>query len=100
MFLNIRMATGPNTTAQGAVFVKAPAHSSFGKVFHNNMDENSFSVDLERNTIEEQIELMISNGKMAIFHFAGAISQTQQFKNCQVSKKLIHLIDFLIINFN
>ena len=92
------MVTGPNTTAQGAAFVKAPADSSFGKVFHNNMDENSFSVDLERNTIEEQIELMISNGKMAIFHFAGAISQTQQFKNCQVSKKLIHLIDFLIIS--
>ena len=79
------MATGPKTTSQGAAFAKAPIDSSFGKVFLNNMDRKSFSVDLERNTIEKQIAMMISNGKTAIFHFAGAISQTQQYKKCQVS---------------
>ena len=79
------MATGPKTTSQGAAFAKASIDSSFGKVFLNNMDRKSFSVDLERNTIEKQIAMMISNGKTAIFHSAGTISQTQEYKKCQVS---------------
>ena len=79
------MVTGPTTTLQGAAFTKASNDSAFGKVFLNNMDRNSFSSDMEKNAMEKLIALMVSNSKTAIFHFAGAISQTQQYKKCQVS---------------
>ena len=90
------MVTGPTTFVQGAAFIKAPNDSAFGKVFLNNMDWNSFSSDAERNTIEEQIALMISNGKTAIFHVYEKLSETQEYRNCQVSKKLIYFLILFI----
>ena len=57
------MITAPTTTAQGATFIKAPNDSAFSKVFLNNMDRNSFGVDMERSTIDKQLAQMISNGK-------------------------------------
>ena len=80
------MLTRPKTGTTGATFIKAPYDSAFGKVFLNNMDANSFSTDLERNTIERQIAFMISNSKTAMFYVHGKMSETQAFRNCQVSK--------------
>ena len=81
------MITAPNTTAQGATFIKAPNDSAFSKVFLNNMDRNSFGGDMERRTIDKQLAQMISNGKTAIFHIHDILSEMQKYKNCEVSKK-------------
>ena len=36
------MFTAPKTGSIARRFIKAPNNSAFGKVFHNNMDWNSF----------------------------------------------------------
>ena len=82
------MVTGPINAMQGVAFTRAPYDSAFGKVFQNNMDRNSFSSDLEKNTIKKQIALMISNSKTAMYHFHDTIFETQEYRNCQVSKKI------------
>ena len=81
------MVTRPNTTISGAAFTNAPNDSAFGKVFLNNMDRNSFSWDTKK-----QIALVISNNKTAMFDIHSTISETQEYRNCQVSKKLIHFL--------
>ena len=83
--MNIRIVTGPKTNAIGDIFTKASNHSAFGKVFLNNMDGNSFGNDLEGSTIEKQIALLISNSKTAIFHYNSKLSETQGYRNCEVS---------------
>ena len=92
------MVTAPNTTALGVYFIKAPNDSAFEKVFLNNMDRNSFSVDMEISTLEKQLALMISNGDTAIFHAHQKISEMQKYKNCKVSKRLIQFYDLLFID--
>ena len=76
----------PKTTVQGAIFIKAHKDSTFGRVFKNNMDQNSFGNDMEKSTIEKQLALMITNGKTAIFHIHDIISEMDKYKNCEVSK--------------
>ena len=85
------MVTGPTTTMQGVAFTKATNGSAFGKVFLNNMDGNSFSSDMEKNATERQIKLMMSNSKTAMYNIHDTISAMQEYRNCQVSKKLIRL---------
>ena len=85
------MVTAPNTTALGAYFLKAPKDSAFGKVFLNNMDSNSFSSDMEKNAMEKLIALMLSNSKTAMYNIHDTISAMQEYRNCQVGKKLKHL---------
>ena len=75
-------------TALGDTFIKAPMDSAFGKVFMNNMDkEDSFSSDSKN-----QIELMISNSKTAMFNVHNVISEIQEYRNCLVSKKKIYIL--------
>ena len=81
------MVTGPINAMQGVAFTKAPYDSTFGRVFQNNMDRNSFSSDLERSTLEKLLALMISNGKTATFHVHDIISETQKYMTCKVSKQ-------------
>ena len=83
------MVTTPNTTAQGTFFRNAPNGNAFGRVFRNNMDRNSFSADMEISTLEKQLVLMTSNGNTAIFNYHQKISETQKYKNCEVSKRFI-----------
>ena len=85
------MVTGPTTTLQGAAFTKASNDSAFGKVFLNNMDRNSFSSDMEKNAMEKLIALMVSNSKTAMYNIHDTISAMQEYRNCQVGKKLKHL---------
>ena len=74
------MLTDSNMGAIGAAFTKAPKDSVFGKVFHNNMDMNSFNSDTKN-----QIALMISNSKIAMFYSHSAVVFEQEYKNCQVN---------------
>ena len=78
--LNNRMLTDSNMGAIGAAFTKAPKDSVFGKVFNNNMDRNSFSSDTKN-----QIALMISNSKTAMFYSHSAVVFEQEYANCQVN---------------
>ena len=75
------MVTAPKTSSTGAAFTKAPNDSAFGKVFLNNMDENSFSIDTKR-----QIALMILNSKTAFFNDHTEVVAQQEYSNCQVKK--------------
>ena len=81
------MLSGSIDDASSVIFSRASSLNVFSKVFHNNMDKNSFASDMEEKTIEKQIELTFSNSKTAIFHFNGEISEKLQYRNCQVSKK-------------
>ena len=74
------MITGSNMSSDGATFTKAPNDSAFGKVFLNNMDRNSFSSDTKN-----QIALMISNSKTAMFYSHSAVVFEQEYANCQVN---------------
>ena len=75
------------TDAIGATFIKAPKDSAYGKVFLNNMDkEDSFS------DTKNQIQLMISNSKTAMFNAHNVISEIQEYRNCLVSKKFIYIL--------
>ena len=79
------MLTSANTTRGARTFMKAPNNTAFGKVFQNNMDNNSFSSNKEK-----QLALMSPNGKTAIFGKTyGKIVQMQRYKNCQVLLKKI-----------
>ena len=83
------MVTGPTTTMQGVAFTKAHNDSAFGKVFLNNMDWNSFMDPISYNT-KKQIAMMILNGKTALFDIHTRISESREYRNCLVSKKIIH----------
>ena len=74
------MVTGPINAMQGVAFTNAPYDSTFGKVFQNNMDRNSFSSDTKN-----QIALMISNSKTAMFYSHSAVVFEQEYANCQVN---------------
>ena len=87
------MITAPNTSATGAYFTKAPNGSAFRKVFLNNMDENSFRTNSDHSDSKNQISLMISNSRTALFDTHGRISAVPEYRNCSVSKITIS-IDF------
>ena len=82
------MITAPNTSATGTSFTKAPNGSAFRKVFLNNMDENSFRKN--NYGFQNQIELMISNSKTALFYPHSRVSEVPEYRNCLVSKITIH----------
>ena len=75
------MLTDSTETSTGASFTKAVKDDAFNKVFHNNMDKNSFNDD-----IDGQIELMISNSKTAYYRGHDAILFQKEYKNCLVCK--------------
>ena len=83
------MITAPNTSATGAYFTKAPNGSAFRKVFLNNMDENSFRTNSDHSDSKNQISLMISNSRTALFDTHGRISAVPEYRNCSVSKIII-----------
>ena len=84
------MITAPNTSATGAYFTKAPNGSAFRKVFLNNMDENSFRTNSDHSDSKNQISLMISNSRTALFDTHGRISAVPEYRYCLVSKITIH----------
>ena len=81
------MVTASNTSSVGATFTKAPNDSAFGKVFHNNMDRNSFTSDTKA-----QIALIILNSKTAIFNIHSALVVEQEYTNCKVNKNSRYFI--------
>ena len=80
------MVTARKTSATGASFTKAPNDSAFHKVLLNNMDDNSFRTN---SGPENQILLMISNSRTALFDTHGRISAVPEYRNCSVSKIII-----------
>ena len=92
------MVTNQNTSATGASFTQAPNDSAFHKVLLNNMDENSFRTN---SGPENQITLMISNSRTALFDTHSKISAVPEYRNCSVSKITIHhgLLSSDFINF-
>ena len=81
------MLTAPKTGTIGASFIKAPNDSTYGKVFRNNMDWNSFS---NSSNMKNQIATMILNSKTAMFDMHTRISETEEYRNCSVSKEFIY----------
>ena len=77
------MVTAQKTSATGASFTKAPNDSAFHKVLLNNMDDNSFRTN---SGPENQISLMISNSRTALFDTHARISVVPEYRNCFVSK--------------
>ena len=56
------MLTAANSSSEGKSFRTALKHSTLGKVYANNMDDNSFNGD-----IKIQMELMLSNSETAYY---------------------------------
>ena len=90
------MLTAANTTRGAQTFIKAPNNTAFGKVYLNNMDENSFRKN--NYGFQNQIELMISNRKTALFYPHSRVSEVPEYRNCLVSK--ITMIHSSIIRFH
>lgn len=75
------MLTGYKTDGTAALFTKASSHNAFGKVYLNNMDENSFSSDSKK-----QIRQMFSNSKTAFFMDHNEMVAQKEYSNCMVKK--------------
>ena len=75
------MLTGYKTDGTAALFTKASSHNAFGKVYLNNMDENSFSSDSKK-----QIRQMFSNSKTAFFMDHNEMIAQKEYRNCMVKK--------------
>ena len=86
------MLTESNSAVE-ASFKTAPKESMFGKVFQNNLDKDSFSSD-----IKSQIELTIKNSQTAFYCNRNYITETKEYKDCQVSKsiQIFFVIEYLI----
>ena len=82
----------------GAAFRQASNDSPYGKVFRNNMDSNSFAKDSEKNTIDRQIEFMISKSKTVMFYYHESISGTLAYKDCWVSENCYSLLILLLFS--
>ena len=88
------MLTESNSAVE-ASFKTAPKESMFGKVFQNNLDKDSFSSD-----IKSQLELMIKNSQTAFYCNRNYITETKEYKDCQVSKsiQIFFVIRYLIFS--
>ena len=90
------MLTESNSAVE-ASFKTAPKESMFGKVFQKNLDKDSFSSD-----IKSQIELTIKNSRTAFYCNRNYITETKEYKDCQVSTKSIQIffvIRYILTNF-
>ena len=59
----LRLLTSAINDAQGRLFSNAKPDTLYEKIYHNNMDENSFD-----GSIKGTIEKALMNPKTAIFH--------------------------------
>ena len=78
------MLTGATDSAPGTVFTQASEKSGFGQVFQKNMDMNSFYGDTYK-----PIEVILSKSQHAFFYDQADVRNSEEYKNCQVSRTLI-----------
>ena len=74
------MLSGSIDDASSVIFSRASSLNVFSKVFHNNMDENSFNGDNQK-----QIEVMMSQSETAYFISTGMVRNSYEYKSCKVS---------------
>ena len=86
-----RMVTNSKASPTGMIFSKAPNDSAFRKVYHNNMDKNSFIY-----SNKNRIASIIMNSKTAMFDVNDRIFEVQEYKNCSVSNIFICLLLYFI----
>ena len=79
-FQNFRMITTTEDHATGAVFRQAAPNTAFGKVFSNNMDNESFVGEPSTG-----LSLILNNSKTATYQFQGDAMTSPELNNCLVS---------------
>lgn len=63
--------------ATAAVFHQSAPNTAFGKVYQNNMDDDSY-------VGKKAIEMSLKNQKMAVYYSKGYAWSSPEFKNCKV----------------
>ena len=63
--------------ATAAVFHQSAPNTAFGKVYQNNMDDDSY-------VGKKAIEMSLKHQKMAVYYSKGYAWSSPEFKNCKV----------------
>ena len=77
------MITTTRDDATAAVFHHAAPNTAFGKVYSNNMDNESYV-----GTPSTGLSLILNNSKTATFQFQGDAMTSPELNNCLVSSSL------------
>ena len=80
------MLSGSIDDASSVMFSRASSTNVFNKVFRNNMDDNSFNGDNQR-----QINLIMSQSETAYFISTGMVRNSYEYKSCKVYLVVIRL---------
>ena len=80
------MLSGSIDDASSVMFSRASSTNVFNKVFRNNMDDNSFNGDNQR-----QIDLIMSESETAYFISTGMVRNSYEYKSCKVYLVVIRL---------
>ena len=80
------MLSGSIDDASSVIFSRASSTNVFNKVFRNNMDDNSFNGDNQR-----QIDLIMSESETAYFISTGMVRNSYEYKSCKVYLVVIRL---------
>ena len=78
------MITSSKDDATGAAFHQADPSSAFGKVFSNNMDDESFVGEPSTG-----LSLILNNSKTATFQYQGDAMTSPELKKCLVSLNIL-----------
>ena len=71
------MLTDSKESANGAIFHLSSPNSAFGKVYQNNMDENSYRG-------KETMQTALSNPRTAVWYSYYAAGDTKEYLDCKV----------------
>ena len=74
------MITTTEEDATAAVFRHAAPNTAFGKVYHNNMDDESYV-----GAPSTGLSLILNNSKTATYQFQGDAMTSPELNNCLVS---------------
>ena len=71
------MLASSKDDATAAIFHQSAPNTAYGKIYQNNMDDDSY---LGKKAIEKALK----NQKMAIYYSKGFAWSSPEFKNCKV----------------
>ena len=71
--------TASKSSATAKVLSSSPPQSGFGKVYRNNINNNSFTQNPQ-----EALKMVTTNSETALFYTAAAIRNSEEILSCKV----------------
>ena len=78
--------TASKSTATAKVFSSSPPESGFGKVYRNNINNNSFTQNQQ-----QALKMVTTNSETALFYNAVAIRNSDEILTCKVIYLIIKI---------